>query len=91
MALGKNYEMAHQNLSEELTNSELYEEREQAIARLGETAMYLTSILSMFNEAQTEGNISPDLWRLNTQAQVDNIAATSWLIDVNRRIHLAGL
>lgn len=91
MSLGKNYEMGHQNPSDELMSHELWEEREQAIARLGETAMYLSSVMTMFNEAQTEGNISPDLWRLNTQAQLDNIAATGWLMDVNRKIHQAGL
>lgn len=91
MSLGKNYEMAHQNLSEELQNHELYQEREQAIRRMGETAMVLTSVLEEFNQAQVNGNIPPDLWRLNTEAQVNNIDALSWLMDVNRRIHEAGL
>ena len=87
----RNYEMAHQEPSEALLNSELWREREQAIARLGETAMVLASIMSDFNEAQRQNNIPYDLWQMNTQAQTDNIAATEWLINVNKRIREAGL
>ena len=86
-----NYEMAHQSPSEELTSSELWQEREQAIARLGQTAMVLMSVMQEFNHAQVSGDIPEDLWRLNTQAQMDNISATEWLIDVNQRIRGAGM
>ncbi len=92
MALGRDWEpMAHQEVSSELQEHDLWEEREAALHRMGETAMMLHSVLEAFNQAQTDGHIPPDLWNLNTRAQVENIAATGWLMEVNRKIHQAGL
>lgn len=91
MGLGKNYEMAHQNLSEELLNHELWQERQAALENLATTGAYLASVAQMFAAAQLEGDIPQELWQAHTKAQVDNINATSWLIDVNRRITLEGL
>lgn len=93
MALGKNYEMAHQNLSEELTNHELYEEREQAIANLNQTGDYLGSVLIEFNRALVAGELcyGHELWQINTDAQVNNVMAMENLIRINQDIHQAGL
>ena len=91
MALGKNYEMAHQNLSEELTSSELYEEREQAIAHLGKTAAYLASVMEEFGKARDNRDIPLDLWKINSDAHKDSVEATGRLLDINRRITQAGL
>lgn len=91
MAHGRQTEMAHQYPSEQLTNSELWEEREQAIANLGQTAMFLSSVMSEFSRAQAMGEVPADLWKINNQAHKDNMAATGWLLDINRRITQAGL
>lgn len=93
MSLGKNYEMAHQNLSEELINHELYRERDAALARLNQTGDYLSSVITEFNRALTAGELhhGHELWDINTDAQVANVMAMEAMIDVNQRIHEAGL
>jgi hypothetical protein len=91
MAHGRQTEMAHQYPSEQLTNSELWEEREQAIANLGKASLFFDSVATEFSNAQQEGNIPADLWEVNNEAHKQKIAATGWLMDVNRRITQAGL
>lgn len=91
MGLGKNYEMAHQNIGEQLLSSELWEEREAATANLGQCAMYLASIMSEFGKLQQDGGIPADVWLINEEAHRREIDAIAWLSDVNRRIREAGL
>lgn len=86
-----NYEMAHQEPSEELLGHELWQERQEAVRRLGEAAMCLHSIGAAFGQAQADGNIPSELWSLNTQAQLRHIEATEWLLEVNKRIREIGL
>lgn len=87
MALGKNYEMAHQSV-EHLINTEQYAARERAAERIGVTAMYLASVTTEFNTARDAGNIEPGLWKAMTDASVDHVRAFTELMNVNRDIHL---
>lgn len=91
MALGRQTEMAHQYTSEELKNHELYQERDYAVDNLAKSSLYLASVCAQFNEAQQDGNIPAELWKANTDAQVDNVRAMEWLIKANTAIHEAGI
>lgn len=87
MGLGRNWEnMAHESV-DHLINTELWAEREQAAAAMQQTLDYLGSVGEMFQEAQQAGNIPQELFKAYTDAQIANIAAVTWMMNVNRAIN----
>lgn len=89
--LGRNYEMSHQNTDIETEEHELYVERRQAVERLAQTAMYVSSVDSEFQAAQAQGEVPDDLWRASNEAHIAHLDAIGWLLNVNRRISMEGL
>jgi hypothetical protein len=47
--------------------------------------------MEAFTQAQCEGYIPEELKRLNNEAHIAKVGAITWLMDVNKRIHEAGL
>lgn len=89
--MNRNYEMAHQNLSEELLSTELWSEREAAVTELRDTANALAAITDEFNIARDSGNIPQGLWEANTEVQVAHVKAMERLLKVNVAIRNEGL
>jgi hypothetical protein len=87
--LGKNYEMAHQNFSQELTNSPEWENKEAATRNLGMAAMYLANINVLIQEGN--GVIDEDLMRAANFAGRQYNDAIKWHLEATEQIREAGL
>jgi hypothetical protein len=91
MGLGKNYEIGHQNLSEELLNSEEWENKEAATRNIGIAAMYLANINILMQEAYEKGHIDEDLSRAANFAGRQYNDAIAWHLTATEQIREAGL